>query len=91
MAEAARILETDRLAHPMGPSDPTPEQMTAFVEGLGIKEPFARRMLNKPLYGAAGELKLSLQGRTVRSAASSKLRQSQLSLMKARTCHHRFF
>ena len=53
VAEAARILETDGLAHPMGLSDPTPEQMAALVEGRGMKEAIAKRMLNKPLYRAA--------------------------------------
>jgi len=53
VAAAARILETDGLAHPMGLSDPTPEQMTALVEGRGMKEAIAKRMLNKPLYRAA--------------------------------------
>lgn len=53
VAEAARILETDGLAHPMGLSDPTPEQMSALVEGRGMKEAIAKRMLNKPLYRAA--------------------------------------
>ena len=50
VAEAARILETDGLSHPMGLSDPTPEQMGALVEGRGMKEAIAKRMLNKPLY-----------------------------------------
>ena len=53
VAEAARILETDGLAHPMGLSDPTPEQMSALVKGRGMKEAIAKRMLNKPLYRAA--------------------------------------
>jgi len=53
VAEAARMLETDGLAHPMGLSDPTPEQMGALVEGRGMKEAIAKRMLNKPLYRAA--------------------------------------
>ena len=53
VAEAARMLETDGLAHPMGLSDPTPEQMAALVEGRGMKEAIAKRMLNKPLYRAA--------------------------------------
>ena len=53
VAEAARILETDGLAHPMGLSDPKPEQMAALVEGRGMKEAIAKRMLNKPLYRAA--------------------------------------
>ena len=53
VVEAARILETDGLAHPMGLSDPTPEQMAALVEGRGMKEAIAKRMLNKPLYRAA--------------------------------------
>ena len=53
VAEAARILETDGLAHPTGLSDPTPEQMAALVEGRGMKEAIAKRMLNKPLYRAA--------------------------------------
>lgn len=53
VAEAARMLETDGLAHPMGLSDPTPEQMSALVEGRGMKEAIAKRMLNKPLYRAA--------------------------------------
>ena len=53
VAEAARILETDGLAHPMRLSDPTPEQMAALVEGRGMKEAIAKRMLNKPLYRAA--------------------------------------
>ena len=53
VAAAARILETDGLAHPMGLSDPTPEQMTALVEGRGMKEAIAKRMLNKPMYRAA--------------------------------------
>jgi phosphotransacetylase len=47
------MLETDGLAHPMGLSDPTPEQMGALVEGRGMKEAIAKRMLNKPLYRAA--------------------------------------
>ena len=53
VAEAARILETDGLAHSMGLSDPTPEQIAALVEGRGMKEAIAKRMLNKPLYRAA--------------------------------------
>ncbi len=53
VAAAARILEIDGLAHPMGLSDPTPEQMTALVEGRGMKEAIAKRLLNKPLYRAA--------------------------------------
>ncbi|NDH74212.1 MAG: phosphate acetyltransferase, partial [Rhodobacteraceae bacterium] len=53
VTEAARVLETDGLAHPMGLSDPTPEQMAALVEGRGMKEAIAKRMLNKPLYRAA--------------------------------------
>jgi len=53
VAEAARILETDGLAHPVGLSDPTDEQMVALVEGRGMKEAIANRMLNKPLYRAA--------------------------------------
>jgi len=67
VAEAARILETDGLAHPMGLSDPTPEQMGALVEGRGMKEAIAKRMLNKPLYRAAamvaaGEADVMLAG-----------------------------
>ena len=53
VADAARMLETDGLAHPMGLSDPTPEQMAALVEGRGMKEAIAKRLLNKPLYRAA--------------------------------------
>ena len=53
VANAARMLETDGLAQPMGLSDPTPEQMAALVEGRGMKEVIAKRLLNKPLYRAA--------------------------------------
>lgn len=53
VAEATRILETERLAHPIGLSDTTPAQMAALVDGRGMKEAIAKRMLNKPLYRAA--------------------------------------
>ena len=53
VAEATRILETEGLAHPIGLSDTTPAQMAALVDGRGMKEAIAKRMLNKPLYRAA--------------------------------------
>lgn len=53
VAEAARILETEGFAHSLGLSDPTPAQLSALVDGRGMKEAIAKRMLNKPLYRAA--------------------------------------
>ena len=53
VAEATRILKTEGLAHPIGLSDTTPAQMAALVDGRGMKEAIAKRMLNKPLYRAA--------------------------------------
>lgn len=53
VAEATRILETEGLAHPIGLSDTTPAQLAALVDGRGMKEAIAKRMLNKPLYRAA--------------------------------------
>lgn len=53
VAEACARLRAEGLAEPLALGDPTAAQMAALVEGRGVKEPIARRMLTKPLFRAA--------------------------------------
>lgn len=53
VAEACARLRAEGLAEPVGLIDPTDAMTAALVEGRGVKEGVARRMLAKPLYRAA--------------------------------------
>ncbi len=53
VAQAAERLKRDGLCDPVGLSEPSDAQMSALVDGRGVKEAIARRMLQKPLYRAA--------------------------------------
>lgn len=53
VAEACAKLRAEGLAEPVGLIDPTDAMTAALVEGRGVKEGVARRMLAKPLYRAA--------------------------------------
>ncbi|WP_417205717.1 phosphate acyltransferase [Antarctobacter sp.] len=53
VAEACARLKADGLAEPVGLIAPTEAMVAALVEGRGLKEPVARRMLERPLYRAA--------------------------------------
>lgn len=53
VAEACSKLRAEGLAEPVGLIDPTDAMTAALVEGRGVKEGVARRMLAKPLYRAA--------------------------------------
>ena len=53
IAEAARRLEAEGLAKPMPCADISEAQVAALVEGRGLKEGIARRMLSRPMFRAA--------------------------------------
>ncbi|WP_323767564.1 phosphate acyltransferase [Antarctobacter sp.] len=53
VAEACARLKAEGLADPVGLIDSTEAMVAALVEGRGLKEPVARRMLERPLYRAA--------------------------------------
>jgi phosphate acetyltransferase len=53
VAAACEKLRAEGLAEPVGLIDPTDAMITALVEGRGLKEGLARRMLAKPLFRAA--------------------------------------
>lgn len=53
VAAACARLTAEGLAQPMGLIPPTDAMLAALVEGRGIKEAVARRMMDRPLYRAA--------------------------------------
>lgn len=53
VAAACARLSAEGLAKPVGLIAPTEAMVVALVEGRGLKEPVARRMLERPLYRAA--------------------------------------
>ena len=53
VAAACARLSVEGLAKPVGLIAPTEAMVVALVEGRGLKEPVARRMLERPLYRAA--------------------------------------
>lgn len=53
IADAARRLKRERLAEPVACADPTDAQLAALVDGRGVKEGVARRMLARPMFRAA--------------------------------------
>jgi len=64
---AVSRLKDDSLCVPLGLSEPSDAQMAALVDGRGVKEAIARRMLQKPLYRgaamvAAGEADVMVAG-----------------------------
>jgi len=67
VAAAVSRLKDDCLCVPVGLSEPSDAQMAALVDGRGVKEAIARRMLQKPLYRgaamiAAGEADVMVAG-----------------------------
>ena len=67
VAAAVSRLKDDSLCVPLGLSEPSDAQMAALVDGRGVKEAIARRMLQKPLYRgaamvAAGEADVMVAG-----------------------------
>lgn len=53
VAEAARRLKREGLAEPVGCVAPTDAQLSALIDGRGVKEGIARRMLSRPMFRAA--------------------------------------
>lgn len=53
VANACARLRAEGLCEPLSLGAPTEAQMRALVEGRGLKEAIARRMLSKPLFQAA--------------------------------------
>lgn len=54
VAQAAEVLRAQGLAHPLHlPDQPSDAHLSALVDGRGIKEGIARRMLARPLFRAA--------------------------------------
>lgn len=53
VAEAAARLQAEGLCTPLELSEVSPAQVATLVEGRGMKEALARRLLTKPLYRAA--------------------------------------
>lgn len=53
VAEACARLDAEGLAEPVGLIPPTEAMLAGLIEGRGMKEGVARRMLDRPLYRAA--------------------------------------